>query len=83
MCLRTDMSNVFHNDDSEMRTPESFDRHVESGEISDQFVKEYGVKKDFDAAHDFLEGVIPYILTSVVIKFVEKSFFTLEDFNDV
>ena len=36
-----------------------------------------------DAAHDFLEGVIPYVLTSVVVKFVEKSFFTLEDFNDV
>ena len=43
-CLRTDMPNVFHNDDCEMRTPESFDRHVESGEMSDQFVKEYGVK---------------------------------------
>ena len=37
----------------------------------------------FDAAHDFLEGVIPYILSELVKNFFESSYFSLVDFYDV
>ena len=99
MCLRNEIGEILHNDDCVLRTPASFNQHVQFAGIGDEYIKEYGVKADcpfnelqyfhcvtgipFDAAHDFLEGVIPYILSSLVAKLVEKNFLTLEDFNRV
>ena len=98
MCTREEMHTITHNKDCHLRTVQSFKNHLEAVKINPELQKEYGVKNDcplntpehfhcmtgmpFDAAHDFMEGVIPYILTAVVKKLVGALYFSLEDLND-
>ena len=99
MCTRSQMKTITHHKDCHLRNEESYDMQVAAVKINPALQKEYGVKDEcplnalshfhcitgipFDAAHDFMEGVLPYILSELVKTFVSASYFTLEDVNDV
>ena len=37
----------------------------------------------FASAHDFLEGIPPYVLSALIMKFVRLGYFTLGDLNEL
>ena len=98
LCTRADMKSIFHHSYTSTRTKLSFEKHLESAQQNPGMIKEYGIKQDcvlnnlkyfhcangfpFDSAHDFLEGVIPHILTEVIKKLVTFNFFSLREINE-
>ena len=98
MCLRDDMGTCTNADQCESRTEEAHGRHLKGIAVNRALVKEYGVKDDCplnelqnfhctsgfpsDVAHDLFEGVCFNIMSAVIIHFVEKGVFTLEELND-
>ena len=98
MCLRVDMCKCFDVNELAMRTVETCNEYVKGIKVNHELISEYGIKSECclnelnyfhsaegfpaDVAHDFFEGIIPYFLTNLIVKFVQAGYISLAAVNE-